>query len=487
MTTSAQRKLDPIPSLDLENPYRSSVLRTLEAITFYGLLLIVIAASFPYGEVDSPFQLIYASFIYLLCAGRVACGLLSGRFAIADKALTAPVLGLLILALVQVLPLSILARLNGATVDGTAYISLDQYGTVSFLLILGSLTALGDTLVHLTNSRKRLIAVTATVLVIGIGSALFGLGRQPLMGAADSLPIRVVDIAPAQYAQFLNRNHFALLIEMTLGVLLGLILKARLSKRWKVALWPMIALCWFAIIAANSRGGIMSAAGVIILAVFIHFVTRTTRLDPDDKRSGNSVGRVRTIFVVTALSALLFGALIVSVALIGGETTVSRFERTGREFADVDGRATRLEIWHSTMRLIAASPLVGSGFGAYGHAITPYDTASGGSQVVRQAHNEYLEIVAGGGAAAALLTLLFLVVVIRRFIQRFNDRGTLEKAIGFGAALGMLGALLHSLVDFGLHVQLNSLVFVLLIVLAVAPVRGRHRRRRFSGDVEIAK
>ena len=450
--------------------------------------MVVVVAALPYGEVDSRFQLIFAALIYLLAAGRAACGVISGRFAFSDKALIVPVSGLLVLGMVQLVPLPMLARLNGATGDGSEYITLDQYGTINFLLVLGSLTALGETLLYLTSSRKRLIAVTATVVVIGVGSALFGVSRQLLIGMADSLPLGVVDIAPAQYAQFLNRNHFALLIEMTLGLLLGLLLKARLSTRWKVALWPTIGLCWFAIISANSRGGIMSAAGVIILAVFTHFVTRTSRLESGEKRPTNPLGRLKPIFVVSALIALLFGTLIVSVALIGGETTVGRFERTSREFAAVEGRATRLEIWQSTVRLITAFPLVGSGFGAYGHAITPYDTASGANQVVRQAHNDYLEIAAGGGAAAALLTLLFLGLLIRRVIQRFNNRGRLEKAIGFGAALGILGALVHSFVDFGLQVQINSLVFVLLVVLAVAPVRGRHRRRRFSGDdAEIAK
>ncbi|MEO8042543.1 MAG: O-antigen ligase family protein, partial [Acidobacteriota bacterium] len=319
--------------------------------------------------------------------------------------------------------------------------------------------------------------------IVGVGSALFGVCRQAIMGVGDTLPIKAVDVAPAQYAQFINRNHFALLVEMTLGVLLGLLLKAGLSTRSKAALGIIIALCWFAIISANSRGGIISSGGVIILAAFLHFVTRTSPLELGEKQPTNSLTRrLRPLLAVTALIVVLSGTLIVSVALIGGETTVSRFETTDREFTAVDGRASRSEIWHSTLRLIAAFPLMGSGFGAYEKAIMSYDTASGGRQVVRQAHNEYLEIVAGGGVVAALLTLLFLGLTVGRVVQRFNDRGRLEKAIGFGAALGMSGVLLHSFVDFGLHVQINSLVFVLLIVLATAPVKGGRRRRRSLDD-----
>ena len=41
-----------------------------------------------------------------------------------------------------------------------------------------------------------------------------------------------------------------------------------------------------------------------------------------------------------------------------------------------------------------------------------------------------------------------------------------------GACAGLFGVAVHSTVDFGLHVTINSLVFVALIVIAVAEVGG---------------
>ena len=479
MMSSPQRKQGASPLPHFKNSDRVSLRGPVQSVTFYGLLLIVVAAAIPYGEVSSPLQLIYASFIYLLCAGRTIDSLLGGSFALADKMLIFPVISLLILTVLQILPLPLVSSTTAALPDGNRYISLDRHATVNFLLIFGSLVVMGETLLHLTNTRKRLIALAATVIVVGVGSAMFGVGRHAIMAGGYALPIQVIDVAPAQYAQFINRNHFALLMEMTLGVLLGLILKAPLATRSKVALGILIAFCWFAIISANSRGGIVSSAGVIILAAFVHFFTRNVHVESGKRRPASSLGnRLMPIIAGTTLIAVLTGTLIVSVALIGGETTVSRFETTDRDFATVEGRASRLEIWRSTMKLIAASPLVGSGFGAYSVAITPYDTASGPKQIIRQAHNEYLEVVAGGGMIAGLLTLLFFGLTVRRVVQRFNERDSLEKAIGFGAALGMSGVMLHSFVDFGLHVQINSLVFVLLIVSATRSVKVTRRRRR---------
>lgn len=487
MTTSPQRKPKPSTLTDLENSRRAVWRRTFQTIIFYGLLLLVIAAAVPYGEVNSPIQLIFASLIYLLCAGRSIEGLLDGSFAFADKILMAPVIGLLVLTVLQVLPLSLQSAMNGATPDGIGFISLDRYATINFLLVFGSLALTGETLLHLASTRKRLVAIASTVLIVGLGSALFGIGRHAIVGGGDALPIIAIDVAPAQYAQFINRNHFALLMEMTLGVLLGMLLKGRVSTRWKAALWIAVALIWFAIISANSRGGIVSSGGVIVLAVFVHFVTLGSRSGAGETRAADSVARrLKRVLPVAALIALLSGTLVVSVALIGGENTVSRFENADRELATIDGRASRLEIWLSTTRLIAAFPIVGSGFGAYERAITPYDTASGGGQVVRQAHNEYLEITAAGGVVGALLALIFVGLVVRRAVQRFNSRDRLEKAIGFGAALGMSGVILHSFVDFGLHVQINSLVFVLLVVLATAQVKEGRRSRR-SPDNQTAR
>jgi hypothetical protein len=142
MTTSPQRKPKPSTLTDLENSRRPLWRRRLQAVIFYGLLLLVIVAAVPYGEVNAPIQLIFASLIYLLCAGRAIEGLVDGSFAFADKILMAPVIGLLILTVLQVLPLSLQSSMNGATPDGNDFISLDRYATHNYNLVVGSLAQL---------------------------------------------------------------------------------------------------------------------------------------------------------------------------------------------------------------------------------------------------------------------------------------------------------------------------------------------------------
>jgi hypothetical protein len=47
-----------------------------------------------------------------------------------------------------------------------------------------------------------------------------------------------------------------------------------------------------------------------------------------------------------------------------------------------------------------------------------------------------------------------------------------------GALVGLFGVAVHSLVDFGLHITANALIFTSLVVIAT--VNGRVEERRFS-------
>jgi hypothetical protein len=461
---SSQVNSDPSLSADRPHHHPHSRLRkTLESVAFYGLLSVVIVAATD-GDVDSSFQLLFVSLFFFLSAIRMAGCVLGAGFVFADRTLMAPLVGLILLAVFQILPLSASGILEAPPL-ARPYISINPYGTVNFVLLLGSLALLGDTLRHFTKTTERLKAIVAIVIAVGIGSALFGIYRQVFPGDTN-LPLNELNAAEGSYAQFSNRNHFALLIEMTFGLLLGLVLKARLSPAVKISFWIMIGVCWSVIIFANSRGGMISAMGMILLAVFMHFLA-----GKGNESSGEAPGRpgariLKPVLIAGVLSTVLLGILTVSIAFIGGDTVVSRFENTNREFnPTADGGASRAEIWQATMRVIGAYPITGAGFGGFSYAITEFDTYSNGRQRVLQAHNEYLE-VAASGAVAIILTAAFLLILLRKVYRSFAAGGQLERAISFGAVTGIAGVLLHSVVDFGLHVYINAIVFVLLIVLA---------------------
>jgi O-antigen ligase len=93
--------------------------------------------------------------------------------------------------------------------------------------------------------------------------------------------------------------------------------------------------------------------------------------------------------------------------------------------------------------------------------------ASRASFFFDHAHNDYVEAVAETGLVGAALILsalaLFLRLAFRRWgrpLQSQNDWFRL------GAALGCCGLLVHSFLDFNLHIPANAAWFAVLAGLA---------------------
>ena len=125
----------------------------------------------------------------------------------------------------------------------------------------------------------------------------------------------------------------------------------------------------------------------------------------------------------------------------------------------------RREVWSATWQLIKAHPLTGSGFGAYGVAITKFHDGSG-RWTPEAAHNDYLELLASGGLAGVGLVVWFGFIFIKRARRQLFSAGPLRRAACLGALIGIFGVMAHNVVDFGLHVTANAVMFIALVVIA---------------------
>ena len=90
-------------------------------------------------------------------------------------------------------------------------------------------------------------------------------------------------------------------------------------------------------------------------------------------------------------------------------------------------------------------------------------------RVVDHAHNDYLELLADAGMVGGALGLCLIAVLYWRGLA--NLRGA-KSAVARAAIAGSLsactGLLLHSFVDFNLHIPSNAMIFLLLACLATA-------------------
>jgi O-antigen ligase len=175
---------------------------------------------------------------------------------------------------------------------------------------------------------------------------------------------------------------------------------------------------------------------------------------------------MRVVLLLVLICGVVLGTL-----WLGGDRLATRIEESRREFnfeADALRQgASRNEIWRLTLRMFAAHPVLGVGMGAYWVAVPTFHDASG-TTTPQEAHNDYLELLASGGLVGMAIGVWFAVVVFRKTRQNLRSLHCFRRAAAFGAMIGIVGVAVHSLVDFGLHMIVNALVFTTLVTIATS-------------------
>jgi O-antigen ligase len=448
--------------------------RGLSALVFAALVAVVPVSAIPYGSVEPHWTALFEALVFLLAALWALEGALSGGWVSRTHLLTLPGLALSAYALLQSVPL------------GGGAVSYDPYETRLVALELLAYTTFLALLLRYADTERRLRALLYAVVLAGLASALFGIMRQTTHRGEGGFALEYLR-AGTGYAQFVNKNHFAYLAEMALGVLLGLV-AGRGVARAKALVPVALALpVWAALVLSNSRGGIFAMLCQVIFLGAAFGLTRAGSTSasgqPADAagrpaREHSPFDRVaRSKAARAALVVALLLTIVVGMAWLGGDAVADRVASVGEEVASEATDATRSgrkDIWAATWEMFGAHALSGVGFGGYWTAVSLYHKGSGGS-VPQQAHNDYLEVLASGGIVGAALVALFLLFLVRRAAQRLREGSQFERAACLGALTGLFGVCIHSLVEFGLHVPSNAFAAVALCAAAAARVKNSQK------------
>jgi O-antigen ligase len=440
----------------------------LERVAFYGLLSLVALAAIPYGGVDTWWTAVISCLVFFLVSLRILEGLLRRNLAVAGIPMVIPLLVLCLFAGLQTVPLGALSKIY--TDNAQQAISIDPYETQRFIFRLLAAVLAGESLLRYTSTRKRLAAVVSVVIGIGVLSAAFGVFRQMVQHDSGGFILPRLALGTG-YGQFINQNHFALLMEMSLGLLLGLMVVKNKARHSLLAYASMALLVWTALVFTNSRGGVISMLGLILFATIVHLmIGRWQSSSRERSRSRNWVVKYGTTAAMSgALAVSLILLTAVGVSWAGGDPVVTRLESVSGELRQGSvGSLRRKEIWQATWELIKSHPLTGAGFGSYETAIPKFATSFSGEELLSQAHNDYLEILASGGLVGAMFVAWFIVALIRNVLQRLRARSSFRYSTCLGAIAGLFAVSIHSFFDFGLHVTVNALVFTCLVVIATA-------------------
>src|SRR5438045_3538838 len=139
------------------------------------------------------------------------------------------------------LALSALAFVQTISIDTHTWnaISADPFQTRFFVLQMLALTTFLALLYRYASTERRVRVLVYTVLGVAVVSAVFGMLRQTMQHQTGFvLPLLKQNQG---YAQFVNKNHFAYLMEMAFGLGLGILLSGGV-KRDRAALYVALLL-----------------------------------------------------------------------------------------------------------------------------------------------------------------------------------------------------------------------------------------------------
>lgn len=286
------------------------------------------------------------------------------------------------------------------------------------------------------------------LMSLGFFVSVFGI-LQHLTFNGKLYWFRVMRYGGFPFGPYVNRNHFAgfaeILIPMSLvPLVLGKVRRERLFLVGLFAVVPIVAL-----LLSASRGGIISFAVQLVILFSLLLVRRLQ-------------SRHMLVGGVLVLCAIL------AVSWIGVRQVLQRFS----DYQSLDVSAgKRGSMSHDTWRIFLDHPTMGTGLGTLQMVFPPYESLYD-AKVVNHAHNDYVEALAETGVAGGICCLWLLAVLFLESIKGLKDLGS-----SFGAALnlsglvGCCGLLVHSLVDFNLHIPANALLFFVSAHLATARLR----------------
>ncbi|HLA09947.1 MAG TPA: O-antigen ligase family protein [Pyrinomonadaceae bacterium] len=450
--------------------------RVLGRIAYGWVALILVLSAVPYGSSEFWWK---AFFICCLFAGAIV-GLIDGyrnnTWVTGGGQIILSAILLTVFAFIQTIPLG--STTPGIELRAWNAISADPFATRFFALQLLGLIIAGILLFRYANTESRLRSLAHVLIAVAVVSAVFGILRQTTQRELGfGLPLLQVDQG---YGQFINKNHFAFLMEMGFGLTLGLVLGGGVKRdRGLIYLGALLPI-WTSLVLCNSRGGLLAMMAQVLSAALIFPSLHPAR--------GSEEGSLLRFFRlwparVLLLAILLFG-LTLGTLWMGGDRLAARLEHSSQEFdaaaAESRQNVSRGQIWRATWKMFSAHPLTGVGLGGYWAAIPTFHDASG-TMTPQEAHNDYLELLASGGLAGSVIGVWLMVAVFRKTkLNMWCDNG-FRRAAAFGAALAMIGVAVHSLVDFGLHLFINALAFTVIVVIGTSTLKaqgeseGNHR------------
>ena len=268
---------------------------------------------------------------------------------------------------------------------------------------------------------------------------------------------------------FINPNHFAcfltLIFPLALSCATGRVMPfgSAGAHGFRVLAAFTCLLLVIAILLSLSRIGWINLglAGVLLILLFQRF-----ERDHDDlpnRHKSRAWG-----WVVGGVLLLL-----ASLVLIGPDASQALRARLTTTIAGDIGISDRFRLWQDTLSMIGQFPLFGVGLGAWPELYPAFQSSPWTSAFYREAHNDYLQLIAESGLLGTLALSILLYQIGRLLMRGYRYGHGRIDPLWTACLTALLVLAVHENFDFNLQIPAIATLFAIMLGLVVRMTAAR--------------
>jgi O-antigen ligase len=348
-------------------------------------------------------------------------------------------------------------------------ISIYPFATKNSLFLISSYIIFGFFLSRYITNKSRIFIILIPIVLVSL--------LEAIIGFYQSFIVYGISHSQGAHGTFVNRNHYAGLLEITIPLILGFAFS--MNKFWHTGFRNMLHsikysddvfkqtsimfLVFFLLLAvflSKSRMGILS----ISISLFFFYSNL------------NLFGKnFKTILWFLTISIIFFLLLIF---LIDINPILERFRNI-----DAD---QRVSVWKDCIQIIKDFPLFGSGLGTFKYIYPLYKENLKAAVDYHYAHNDYIHLLVETGAIGFSCLMIGLIILFKDAVKFLKYNTKTKDSFGFfitlGAFSGVVSILVHGLADFNLHIPSNALYFTTMIgIIYGINSKSEDKKRNISG------
>lgn len=337
-----------------------------------------------------------------------------------------------------------------ASLSPVPYIARSDFNSVLAGLVVYFFTAC-----LLTSARQRMVFVC---LLLALALAHTFIGALQFRDGTNFMPISWLqrgDYESRASGFYICPNHLAGLLEVVGVIGLSIVCWSRWPIWSKMLVGYGTGICYVGLILTGSRGGYLSSGfSLLVFAILSLTILRRTR--------GALLWKVGG---AGALAAIVLGML--AIYTIGKSPFLS-----GRAQSTFETTNMRVDLWQGALQQWKLRPIFGTGAGTFLYYGRLFRTDRVQLDPI-YTHNDYLNLLAEYGLIGGIGVALFLGFHLWRGAQSFLRLGPKRVAVSqrilsnalamnVGAIAAVCSYLVHSALDFNLHIPANLLLMAFI-------------------------